>query len=158
MSAFLQNLRQPEYVHVLLNHLPLTGLFAAVTGLIAALVMRNRAAILLGMGLVSLFSLSAWPVSGYGGQAYDRVYSMADKDGDAYLSHHKELADHWIILYYVTAAVGVAGMLAAWKWPGTLWPFALALVLLSLASLVAGGVIAEVGGKVRHTEFRVGKP
>jgi len=28
------------------------------------------------------------------------------------------------------------------------------LLLLAIASLIAGGVIAEVGGQVRHPEFR----
>ena len=31
-------LQQPEYVHVLINHLPLTGLFAALLCLIGALI------------------------------------------------------------------------------------------------------------------------
>jgi hypothetical protein len=76
-------LQQPEYVHVLINHLPLTGLFVALVGLIGALILRNRAAIYLGMGMVSLFALSAWPVFEYGEGGYDRVYSMADDAGGA---------------------------------------------------------------------------
>ena len=38
-------LQQPEYVHVLINHLPLTGLFAALLCLIGALITRKRVAI-----------------------------------------------------------------------------------------------------------------
>ena len=44
MSIFLKNLQQPEYVHVLLNHLPLTGLFAA------ALASGQRRLALIGEG------------------------------------------------------------------------------------------------------------
>jgi peptidoglycan/LPS O-acetylase OafA/YrhL len=147
-------LQQPEYVHVLINHLPVTGLFAALLFLIAALVARKRVAIFLGMALVSLFALSAWPVSEYGEAGYDRVYSMADDTGGAYLKQHRELADRWVWLFYVTAAVGAGGMVAGWKWPRCLWATASAVVVLTVGSLVAGAVIADYGGKVRHPEFR----
>ena len=151
MFKFLQ---QPEYVHVLINHLPLTGLFAALLGLIGALISRKRAAIYLGMGLVSLFSLSAWPVSEYGEDGYDRVYSMADDAGDAYLKQHRELAERWTWLFYLTAGAGVAGIAGGWKWPKCLWAAASAVAVLAGISLVAGAVIADYGGKVRHPEFR----
>lgn len=155
MSAFLQNLRQPEYVHVLINHLPLTGLLVAAIGLIGALVIRNRSAILLAMALVSLFSASARPVVIYGEQGYDRVYSIADSEGDSHLARHKELSERWVWLFYLTAAVGAAGFAIALKWPKALAPTAALLLLLTLASLIAGGVIAAAGGEVRHPEFRV---
>ncbi len=151
-------LSQPEYVHVLINHLPVTGLFAALLCLIGALIIRKRAAIFLGMGLVSLFSFSAWPVYVYGEQGYDRVYSMADGDGDAYLKRHRELAEKWIWLFYATGAVGTAGIVAGWKWPKCFWATVAGLAILAAVSLVAGAAIADYGGKVRHREFRNGPP
>ena len=150
----LKLLQQPEYVHVLINHLPLTGLFAALVCLIGALITRNRTAIYVGMARVSLFAVSAWPVSEYGEDGYDRVYSMADDAGGAYLKQHKELAGRWTWLFYVTAAVALAGMAVGWKWPKCLWPTASAVAPLTVGSLVAGAVIADYGGKVRHPEFR----
>lgn len=147
-------LQQPEYIHVLINHLPLTGLFAALLCLVVALILRKGVALYLGMALVSLFSLSAWPVAEYGEEGYDRVYSMADDAGDAYLKEHRALADRWIWLFYVTAGAGAVGMVAGWKWPKCLWPAASAVAVLSAASLIAGAVIADYGGKVRHPEFR----
>lgn len=154
----MESLGQPEYVHVLINHLPLTGLFAALLCLIGALVARKRAAILLGMGLVSLFSLSAWPVYVYGEQGYDRVYSMVGEAGDAYLKQHRELAERWVWLFYATGAAGAAGIVAGWKWPKCLGTAAAGLTILAAVSLVAGAVIADYGGKVRHREFRNGPP
>ena len=108
----------------------------------------------MGMGMVSLFALSAWPVFEYGQGGYDRVYSMADDAGDAYLKQHKELAERWVWLFYVTAAVSVAGIVVSWKWPKCLWVTAPAVTVLTVTSLVAGAVIADYGGKVRHPEFR----
>jgi hypothetical protein len=158
MSTLLRDLQRLECIHVLVNHLPLTGLFAALLGLTGCLAVRNRAAVSLGMGLVSLFSLSAWPVYVYGEQGYDRVYSMADQDGDLYLDRHKELAERWIWLFYLTAGVGAVGMAADWRRPKWQRALALGAAVLAAISLIAGAVIAGAGGKVRHPEFRNGPP
>lgn len=152
----MEVLNQPEYVHVLINHLPLTGLFAALLFLIAALIVRKRAAMFLGLGLVGFCSLSAWPVYVYGEQAYDRVYSIADDAGDKYLWRHKKLAERWTRLFYITAAVSAVGIVAGWKRPKSLWAIAAAVAILAVISLVAGAAIADYGGKVRHPEFRNG--
>lgn len=158
MSSFLDTLQQPEYVHVLLNHLPLSGLFAAWSCLVAAVVLRSRTTALVGLLLVSLFSLSAWPTYVYGQRGYDRVYAMADRDGDAWLKEHRELAERWIWLYLVTGGLGIAGTVAGWKRPKWLLAAKLAVAILALSSLVAGAVIADHGGRVRHGEFRNGPP
>jgi hypothetical protein len=158
MTIFLKNLQQPEYVHVLLNHLPVTGLFVALLGLLAALVARNRAARFIALGLVGLFSLSAWPVSEYGEQGYDRVLSMSDEAGSAYLARHRELADHWVFLFYVTAGAAAVAIVVGVKWPRFFAVAGSAVAVLAAASLLAGAVIADFGGKIRHREFRLGPP
>jgi CHASE2 domain-containing sensor protein len=157
MSGFLENLRQPEYVHVLINHLPLTGLLAALVGLMSAALARQRVALLLAMAITGLFALSAWPVYVYGEQGFDRVYSMADSPGDAALERHKQLAERWIWLFYTTAGVGLLGAVAGLRWRKSLRATVPLLLLLAVLSLVTGAVIAEAGGQVRHPEFRRAK-
>jgi hypothetical protein len=151
-------LNQPEYVHVVINHLPLVGLPVAMLALTAALVMRNRGAILLGLALVSLMALSIWPVSEYGQAGFDRVLSMADENGQAFLKEHAQLVDRWSFLYYLTGGIAVAGFALAWKWPRVLAPLAAASVVAGMASIVAGIFIAQAGGQIRHREFRNGPP
>jgi hypothetical protein len=154
MNGWLKMLQQPEYVHVLLNHLPLTGLFAAWLGLVVGLFLRKRELLILGLALTSLFSLSAWPVTEFGEQGYDRVLSMSDDDGRASLERHRDLAARWVFLYYLTAGLGAVAMAVGWKWPKSLWTASLAVALLCVASLSAGAIIARWGGMVRHREFR----
>ncbi len=158
MSVFLKSLQQPEYVHVLLNHLPITGLGVALLSLVVGLVVRKRPVLLLGLALVSLLALSAWPVAEYGERGYDRVLSMSDDDGQVYLERHRDLAERWMFLFYVTATAGAVAMVVGWKWPWSLWPASLGVALLCLGSLVAATFIAESGGVVRHREFRFGPP
>jgi len=126
--------------------------------LVIALGVRNRPATLLGLGLVCLLALSAWPVYEFGQEGFDRVLSMADDPGQAYLRYHAHLAERWVSLYYLTAGVAAVGLLLAWKWPKSL-PFSSVLALLLAAgSLLAGIFTAEAGGQIRHREFRYGPP
>lgn len=156
MADLAKALQQPEYVHVLLNHLPITGLFVAWSGLVVAVALNNRFATRFSLVLVAALSLSVWPVAHYGEEAYDRVLSMTDEVGGQYLEHHQTLAERWIFLYYVTAAAAVAALVVNWKRPrGARWS-AGAVIVLAAASLVAGAVIAEYGGPARHREFRYG--
>jgi hypothetical protein len=158
MNSYLNLLKQPEYVHTLINHFPLVGLMVAVLALLMALVVKNRAAVFIGLALVFLLSLSIWPVSEFGEAGYDRVLSMSDEPGQAFLRHHEDLADRWAFLYYITAGVAGLGFGLAWKWPRLLTPAAILSILLAAASLTAGGFIARAGGEVRHREFRTGPP
>ncbi len=151
-------LRQPEFVHDAINHLPLIGLLVAMLALVIALVIRNRQAIRIGLALVSLLCLSVWPVYEYGQAGYDRVLSMADENGQAFLRYHAQLAERWVVLYYVTAGVAALGFGLSWKWPRLLMPLSLLSLVLALVSLLAGIVIAHAGGQVRHREFRYGPP
>ena len=43
-----------------------------------------------------LSSLSAWPVYEFGQQAYDRVLSMTDEDGERWLDEHEARAEKFI--------------------------------------------------------------
>lgn len=156
MSPLSNLLNHPEYIHVTINHLPLIGLPVATLALVAGLVFRSRAATLIGFALVALLSLSAWPVYHFGDEGYDRVLSMADEDGSLFLRHHKELAERWEFLYYVTAGMAGLGFVSARKWPKLHRWSSILTLLLAAASLAAGIAIARPGGQVRHREFRFG--
>jgi hypothetical protein len=133
-------------------------LLVALAGLVAAIGLNSRVTLLLSLALVAVLSLSAWPVAHYGEQAYDRALAMADDAGAQYLEHHQALADRWIFLFYLTAVAAAASLVVGWKWPGHLRVAACVVALLVVASLMAGAVIAEYGGQVRHREFRFNPP
>ena len=59
MNIFFQHLSDPEYMHVLLNPLPVYGLAIAVIGLALALIFRSRPAIVVALALVSTSTWSA---------------------------------------------------------------------------------------------------
>jgi hypothetical protein len=154
IDAILRDLRQPEYIHVLINPLPVYGLAIGLVGLIVAFFLRSRRAQIATLILVLICSASAWPVYEFGQQAKDRVLSMENEVGGAWLEEHEERAEDLIWLFYGLAVLSAVALFAPRIWPRSSTPLALAVILLTIATLGAGGYIAYAGGKIRHREFR----
>ncbi len=153
-EVLLHDLQQPEYIHVLLNPLPVYGLLVGWVGLVLALVLRSRRAQIATLMLVLISSASAWPVYEFGQQGYDRVLSMADEAGQAWLEEHKERGEDLIWIFYVLVALSAIAIAAPIKWPRSSMPLAVAVILLGTVTLGSGAYIAYAGGRVRHREFR----
>ena len=146
--------RQPEYVHVLLNPLPIYGLAMGWIGLIIAAVLRSRSAQITTLVLVLIGAASAWPVYEFGEQAYDRVLSMADEPGRAWLDEHRDRGEDCIWFFYGLAVLSAVALVAPRRWPRSAGPLVASVILLGVATLGIGGYIAYAGGKIRHREFR----
>jgi disulfide bond formation protein DsbB len=154
IDAILRDLRQPEYIHVLINPLPVYGLAMGLIGLIVAFFLKSRPAQIVGLIVVLISSASAFPVYEFGEQAYDRVLSMADEPGQAWLDEHMDRAEKLIWFFYVLAGLSAVALVAPRKWPRSSMPLLVAVILLSAVTLGVGGYIAYAGGKIRHREFR----
>jgi hypothetical protein len=154
IDTLLRNLRQPEYIHVLINPLPIYGLAMGWLGLVIALFLRSRRAQIATLGIVLMSAASAWPVFEFGEQAYDRVLTMADDDGHAWLDEHQHRAEQFIYFFYALALLSAAAIALPIKWPRSSLPFTIAVLLLGALVLGLGGYIAYAGGKIRHREFR----
>jgi hypothetical protein len=154
----ISHLSKPEYVHVLLNPLPVYGLGVGALGLIIALSLRTRAARVTALALVMVSAASAWPVYYYGEAEYDRVKTMVDDAGDRWLDEHTRRGEQLIYIFYVVAALSAMGITADFAAPKAAVPIAIATLILALVSLGLGGYIAYAGGHVRHKEFRFEAP
>lgn len=154
IATLSQDLSQPEYIHVLINPLPVYGLAIAVIGLIIAIIQRSRSAQVATLTLVLFSGAIAWPVVHYGEEAYDRVLSMTDEQGQAWLKVHEHRADTLAWSFYVLAGLAATAILAPMKWPKTATALSIIILLASFAVLGMGAYIAHAGGKIRHREFR----
>src|SRR5204863_79450 len=94
MEAILRDLHQPEYLHVLLNPLPVYGLAIALLGLIAATYLGTRGGQVTALVLIFACAAAAWPVAHYGEAAETNVVAMADEDGQAWLKAHANYLRH----------------------------------------------------------------
>jgi hypothetical protein len=154
IDGFLRGLRQPEYVHVLLNPLPVYGLLISWIALIAALISKSRRAHIVTLILIFVTSISAWPVYEFGEEGYDRVLAMTDDDGHAWLDEHQARGQKLIYVFYALAVLSAAAFVVQLRWPKSSMPLALVVVLLGAVALGSGCYIASAGGKIRHREFR----
>src|SRR5258708_37627223 len=143
-QTFLQDLSQPEYVHVLINPLPVYGLAMGVLALLTAFMIRNRQAQVVALMLIVISAASAWPVFIYGEKGYQRVHAMSDNDGQAWLDAHKRRAEKLIYIYYATAAVGLIAIVAPFKWPKTAPSMAAVILILAICFPCLGGFTAFV--------------
>lgn len=152
------HLEQPEYLHVIVNPLPVYGLALGAFALAFAMAQRSRPAQILALALVFLSALSAWPTIHYGEEGYDRVEALSDERGYEWLDAHAQRGKRAEPAFYILAAIAAIALALPWKWPKA----ALALNVLTLAGALAvlalGSWVAYAGGPIRHREFRYGKP
>jgi uncharacterized membrane protein len=158
LQQVLQHLKQPEYVHVLLNPMPVYGLVCGVLALLLAVLFKNKQAQIVGLVVVVFASASAWPVAEYGERSYDRVYSMSNPEAQQWLDVHAHRAGQFVYAFYVTAVLGVVALLSQWKLPKLAAKLTVVTLLAAIVSLGIGGWIGHAGGQVRHSEFRDGPP
>lgn len=154
IEVILRDLQQPEYLHVLLNPLPVYGLAVGLFGLIAALYLGTRGGQITALILIFACAAAAWPVAHYGEAAESNVVAMVDDDGQAWLKAHEHRAEKFIYIFYALALLSAAAIFLPKKWPNSARPLVFATIALALICLGAGFYIAHAGGKIRHREFR----
>ena len=158
LEIVTEHLKEPEYLHVILNPLPVYGLSLGVLALGIAILSRSRAAQVTALVLVFISAASAWPVKKFGEQAYDTIESKSDEAGYAWLDAHAQRATRFIFVFYIAAASAAAALLVPLKFPKSSIPLSCLTLLFSLVAFGFGCWIAYAGGQIRHTEFRFGKP
>lgn len=154
IATILRDLQQPEYIHVLINPLPVYGLAGGLIGLFIAICQRSRRATIATLVIVLVSAAAAWPVYEYGERAYDGILSMADEPGRAWLAAHKSRAENLIWFFYALAVLSGLALILPMKWPKSSVWLATAVLILGGISLGLGGYISYAGGRIRHREFR----
>lgn len=154
----LDLLKQPEYLHAVLNHLPIYGTILGALALAISIILRSRAAQITALVIVLIAGVSAYPVLLSGQKAYKAIRNLSDDAGAEALDEHMDRAEKTVNAFYLLALVALAGLLVPIKWPKLGFPLAMATLVLSLLCSGLSIYIAEEGGQVRHTEFRPKEP
>ncbi len=167
LGSFSDKFAAPEYLHVLLNPLPVYGLLMGIIGLLIGFAMRSRQARVVALVIVLLSGLSAWPAAYFGDAAYDKIMSLSeddksglrtDDDGDLWLDAHVHRAERVLPIFYALAALAAAAIFVPLKRPRSERALGILTLLLAIAALTAGGWISYAGGRIRHKEFRTEPP
>ena len=146
--------QKPEYIHVLLNHLPTTGLLVSTTALLIALILRSRHGQICALAVIALCSAAAWPIYLTGKAGYRNVRRIADDRGMDWLDEPLDRTDSLTILYLPVFLLAPGSILAPRFWKQAQLPLIILTLAAALAGVGIGAYIAEAGGQVRHPEFR----
>jgi len=153
------NLRQPEYLHVVLNHLPTIGLAMGGLALLIALLSRGtRRVSVPPLCIIALCAFAIWPVEETGEKAYKLIRAQLDDAGVDWLEAHEERAEKVIPAFFVLGGLSLAALFLPLKFPKAGKPLDIAVLILTFGCLAAGIWAADAGGKIKHKEFRYGPP
>ncbi|QSR87526.1 hypothetical protein EM20IM_04175 [Candidatus Methylacidiphilum infernorum] len=155
---FLETLKQPEYIHVLLNPLPIYGLGLALLVFIIGSFIKSRSVQAVGLVLILLMCASGWLVERYGEEGYDRVEAMVSEKEKAWLDAHKERGERAVWVLYAEGLIAVIALVALGIFPKGMQFLGTATIIVGLAALFMTVWTGHAGGKIRHKEFYEGPP
>ncbi len=142
------------YLHLLLNHFPITGLLVAWLILFGAALFKQRSGVSVALWAIILCAGLAYPVMETGERAAGKMYDGLDKQEQHWLHQHGERAEKVSKACYVLAGLALLGLGVRALNPKTDNVVAWLLVMLTAVCLAGTVWVGEAGGKIRHTEFR----
>lgn len=144
------------HLHLLVNHLPIFGVYFALPLLLWAWWRRER--ILMGapVALLVAAAVGVFVADQSGERAEEQVEHLPGVS-EAAIYTHEELAEVSVVLTGIAGAVGVAALLLTRRRAGPLPHWAAAGPLLATgAAAVSLGLTGLSGGQIHHPEVREG--
>lgn len=154
----MEALSRPEYLHVLLNPLPVYGVAIGVFMLAVAMLCRTRQVQVAALIIIAFSSGSAWPAAQLGHRAHGRLEAKLSPESNQWLQHHEQLGDKSAVAAVVCAAAAVVAILIPRRYPKASSPLAAGVLIFGIFSLAASIWASQAGGRIRHEEFRTGSP
>ena len=159
LAMFLAHLKQPEYMHVMINPIPIFGMGLGLVFLIAAW-LRPRMIGLAEAGLCIIIATGVitYPTIKLGQYAYDRIFETIPLDAQEWLDVHMARAERTQYFFYLAAILACLTLYKQRRNPESARRLMIATMAVSGLCAALAGFIAHAGGQVRHTEFRTGPP
>ena len=153
LLTMMQHLRQPEYVHVLLNPMPLYGMAAGAFALAWSRLRKQEFPEGALVWIIFVALVTGFAVY-FGERGFENAGVTADAHGNRWLARHKERAEILMYVFYLTGLSAAATLFTQRRHPPTALRWIRITFLLTCASIVAAIWISHAGGQVIHTEFR----
>lgn len=150
----------PEKLHLALNHIAFLGAGFALIPMLLGCVMRSKALILVGLGIVVVSGMVTPIVMNSGEEAYERyeegpVSRYLDSAAEEVMEEHEHRAEEWVFVFYLNTLVAMITMVVFARRQTVGYVALIPAMLLSVAAVGAGVWIADAGGKIRRPDFRV---
>jgi hypothetical protein len=141
----------------MLNHIPVIGVAVPITLLLTDRVRKSRKLEWLSLQMFVVFSLLTIPVYLTGSPAHRQLRKMPEISQDA-IQRHCNAAD---FAFWTMEGLGAISLFALYKFRSSeAAPAPLTAALLGLALVTLGLMIwvANLGGKIRHSEIAASSP
>ena len=152
--TMMHHMSQPEYVHVLLNPMPLYGMAAGAFLLVWSRLRHPEEfpeGVLIWIILVAMITgLAVY----FGEKGLENVGVIADAHGNRWLARHKERAETLMYLFYLTGFSALGALFTQRRKPLVALRLVWVTLLLTFASMGAASWISHAGGQIMHAEFR----
>jgi hypothetical protein len=142
------------YLHLILNHIPIIGMPVALSFLAHGLWTKNAS--IQRFSLLVLFGLAVVVLPVYlTGEPAEEVVEHLPGVVESFIESHEDAAQFSLIL---TLATGAMALIALWFQKNELRRRLLNFAVMGIATLalLSLSYTANLGGKIRHTEFHSG--
>jgi uncharacterized membrane protein len=139
------------YLHLVLNHIPMIGLPVALAFLLYGIYCKNQSS--QRFSLLMLVALAAMVIPVYlTGEPAEEVVEHLPGVVESVIESHEEAAELSLVLTLIT---GLAAFGALWFQKDVQKSRALNLAVVACACVAVASLVytANLGGKIRHTEF-----
>ncbi|MBI2968278.1 MAG: hypothetical protein HYY40_10775 [Bacteroidetes bacterium] len=143
----------PTYLHLLLNHFPITGTLIGFGILSYGLFSKSQQVKLLGIFIIVITALIAVPVFLTGEPAEESVEDIAGIS-KSIIETHEEAAELAFWLMEVTGLIALISVFFHYRKSGYMKHSVVATLLFSAVTFGAMARTGYLGGQIRHSEIR----
>ncbi|MBE2283026.1 MAG: hypothetical protein IAE77_06165 [Prosthecobacter sp.] len=128
LLSLWQNVRDPEYLHLLLEPLPLYGLGIGLTFVIVSFVFGELKSRMLALAIICVSCASVWPYIDLRDKATPRILATRSPEYAPLIQEQTQRRKDWSWPYYVQALLSLAALATTRHPKGR--PLLLAVVIL----------------------------
>jgi hypothetical protein len=110
LTTLWQNIRDPEYLHLLLEPLPLYGLGIGLTFVIVSLVFGELKSRMLALAIICVSCASVWHYTELRDQATPRILATRSPDYAPLIQEQTQRRKDWSWPYYVQALLSLTAI------------------------------------------------
>ena len=145
----------PAHLHIILNHIPVIGIPIGAALLIYGLIRRSEEVKRVSLLVFVVVAIITVPTYLAGKAAEDMVEHLPGVDDDL-IHTHEAAATIGLIVASILGVVSAVGLAISFLAGRLALPMTLVILLFSLGVSGWLGKVANLGGKIRHTELRDG--
>lgn len=147
----LKNMNAAEW-HLIMNHVPVTGIIFGTLLLLAGLIARSRDVKLAGLVFFIVAAIMAYPVVASGEGAEEIVEELGVSHD--VIHDHEELAESALWLVLGLGVLAILALLLTYRKHNRATTIEILTLLAALPICFVMANVAHTGGEIRHPEMR----